>query len=90
MPRGKEKDLVNDVPRRNDEANSLIRRSCDGKDVIWCDFGNRYLDDKGAVDIRLLPDLLHPSDDGYDVFAEAVFPILDQILGLKEKNNEMQ
>lgn len=90
LPRGKEKDLVNDVPRRNDEANSLIRRSCDGKDVIWCDFGNRYLDDKGAVDIRLLPDLLHPSDDGYDVFAEAVFPILDQILGLKEKNNEMQ
>jgi len=82
LPRGKKEDFAHNVPWRNNEANVLIRRFCDGKDIIWCDFGNQFLGSRGVVDTRLLPDQLHPSDAGYDIFGASVFPIIDRILGL--------
>ena len=88
LPRGKREDFANNVPWRNNEANVLIRRFCDGKNVIWCDFGNRFLASRGAVDTRLMPDLLHPSDAGYDVFGASVFPVIDELLGVKNDPSE--
>ena len=88
LPRGKKEDFEQNVPWRNNEANVLIRRFCDGKDVIWCDFGNQFLGERGVVDARLLPDRLHPSDAGYDVFGASVFPVVDRLLGLKKDPSE--
>ena len=83
LPRGKKEDFANNVPWRNNEVNVLIRKFCDGKNVIWCDFGNRFLAARGEIDARLMPDRLHPSLAGYDVFGASVFPVIDGILGLK-------
>ncbi|MBQ3341927.1 MAG: hypothetical protein IJG84_08555 [Kiritimatiellae bacterium] len=82
LPRGKKEDFAGNVPWRNIEANVLIRRFCDGENVIWCDFGNQFLGARGTVDAHLLPDGLHPSDAGYDVFAASVLPLVDKILGM--------
>lgn len=84
LPRGKEKDFADNVPWRNLEANVLIRRFCDGKNVIWCDFGNEYLGPRGIVDRTLMPDQLHPSAAGYEIFAKAVFPVVWRLIGAKE------
>jgi len=81
LPRGKKEDFSENVPWRNNEANVLIRKFCDGKNVIWCDFGNQFLATGGVVDKRLLPDQLHPSDAGYDRFGSAVLPVIDKLLG---------
>ena len=83
LPCGKEKDLLNDVPHRNKKVNALIRKFCDGESIVWCDFGEQFLMQDGTVDSRLLSDLLHPSDAGYDVFGAAVFPVIGQMLDLK-------
>ena len=85
LPRGKPADFAQNVPWRNTEANVLIRRMCDGENIIWCDFGNEFLAARGQVDKRLMPDSLHPSDAGYDVFGSAVFPVIDRILGISRE-----
>ena len=82
LPRGRKEDFAQNVPWRNTEANVLIRKFCDGKNIVWCDFGNQFLGAGGVVDKRLMPDLLHPSDAGYDRFGSAVLPIVDRLLGL--------
>lgn len=83
LPRSRGKDLVKNVPQRNQEANARLREFCDGKNVVWCDFGKEYLLADGKVNSELMPDFLHPSDAGYDIFGAAVFPVIGRLLGLK-------
>ena len=72
-------------PRRiaNEKANALIRRFADGKDVIWCDIGARFVSADGTVKKALMPDCLHPSEEGHRLWAEDVGPVLRQACGRK-------
>ena len=84
LPRARERDVIDGVCARNLETNVLVRKFCDGKDVIWCDFGNEFLAARGKVDQELMTDYLHPSDAGYEVFGSAVWPVVLRLLEANE------
>jgi len=64
------------------ELNALLARMDDGKQVKFLDIYDKFLDKNG----NLLPgvmqkDNLHPAEPGYDIWAEAMQPILTEWLG---------
>ena len=46
------------------------------KDFVYLDIGGRYLGADGEIPRALMPDLVHPSDDGYQIWAKALAPYL--------------
>ena len=78
FPRGA--DGTDGYRRRNNVVNKEIATFADGKSVIWCDFSDKYLDAEGRLSRELFPDLLHPNDRGYEIWASAVIPLIDKVL----------
>ena len=80
----------NDLIRlRNDVVNREVRNFCDGKTVFWCDFSDRFLDEKGDTK-WIMEDRLHPGPQGYAVWYEEVKPYIEYALsdrtGARPKN----
>lgn len=61
--------------------NQVIRRQAEGKNVLWVDFGHQFLNDDGTMPRSLMPDYLHLSKEGYEIWAEAIEDQLSGILG---------
>ena len=61
--------------------NQVIRKLADDKNVFWVDFGHRFLSDDGTLPRELMPDYLHLSKRGYEIWAEAIEDKLASILG---------
>lgn len=66
--------------RRNDTVNKEIAKFADGKRVIWCDFSDKFLSADGRLSPELFPDLLHPNERGYEIWAGSVVPLVDKVL----------
>lgn len=66
--------------RRNEAVNKITKKFADGKNVIWFDFNDRLVDEKGDTR-KFMDDRLHTNHDGYGVWREAVVPVFKQILG---------
>lgn len=65
---------------RNDIVNREIAKLSDGKRVVWCDFSDKYLDGNGNLSREIFPDLLHPNELGYEIWASSVLPLIDAAL----------
>ncbi len=70
----------NDMRERNEEINHLIASLADGETVHFLNLNELFLDEGGALRPELMPDLLHPNATGYAVWAEAMEPMLSQLL----------
>lgn len=66
--------------------NQVIRRQADDKNVMWVDFGHQFLNDDGTMPRSLMPDYLHLSRKGYEIWAEAIEDQLSAIIGDKRVN----
>ena len=63
------------------KVNEIIRGYADGEKVIWVDFNDKWLDEKGSTK-WIMPDGLHPNADGYkNVWLPAVLPHFKKIVG---------
>lgn len=51
-----------------------------GSKVRYLDIGPSFLDAQGEVKAELMPDLLHPNTQGYEVFASAIEKPLENLL----------
>jgi len=60
--------------------NQVIRRQADDKNVFWVDFGHKFLRDDGTLPGELMPDYLHLSKKGYEIWAEAIEDHLSEII----------
>jgi beta-glucosidase len=49
----------------------------DGK-IIWIDFNDKLVDATGWVPKSIMPDELHPSEKGYEIWAEALKPVIGE------------
>ena len=79
FPRG---DTPEDKGRiRNEEINQIIRTYVDDKTVHWLDIGHVFLDEKGTLNRELMPDGLHPNEEGYRAWAKAMEPTIQTLLG---------
>ena len=66
---------------RNEKANELIRAFADGDRVRWCDFRGKLVKADGTPDFRVMrDDKLHLIAAGYDVWMEAVLPLIREVV----------
>jgi lysophospholipase L1-like esterase len=77
FPRGTRED-----PQRAQVAsiNTVIAGLDDGKMVKYLDLAPKFLEADGALSDAIMPDLLHVSERGYQVWAEAMEPTLAGML----------
>jgi lysophospholipase L1-like esterase len=73
LPRGTPDDPAR--PKLAD-VNARLAALADGTHVRWLDAGSGFVDATGAIDPALMPDRLHPSPAGYEVWAAALRPVL--------------
>ena len=74
FPRGFKPD--SEIRRRINEVNTLLKPLSDGKTVLWFDITSKLVKKDGWLDERLFPDGIHPSDDGYNIWARELLPYL--------------
>ena len=58
------------------DVNSRLAALADGAHVRWLDAGPGFLTADGTIAPALMPDKLHPSPDGYELWATALRPVL--------------
>ncbi|MCG3127261.1 MAG: hypothetical protein CHACPFDD_02119 [Phycisphaerae bacterium] len=78
FPRGEK---PNPQREKNAEASKLAAKVADGKMVQYLDIGEKFLQPDGTLSKEIMPDFLHLSPKGYDIWAEAVLPKVKELLG---------
>ena len=61
--------------------NQVLRKLADNQNVFWVDFGSRFLNSDGTIPGDLMPDYLHLSEKGYEIWAQAIERRLSSIIG---------
>lgn len=71
-----------DSPQRAQVAliNTVIAKLDDGKMVRYLDIGSNFLEDDGTLPRTIMPDLLHPNEHGYEIWARAMGPLLSEMM----------
>ena len=71
-----------DDPQRAQVAliNTVIAKLDDGNMVKFLDIGAKFLDADGTLPKSVMPDLLHPNEYGYQIWADAMNPTLDEMM----------
>jgi lysophospholipase L1-like esterase len=77
FPRG-EKDSA--ARAQVNEVNNSLAKLHDGKNVHYLDIGAKFLDADGTLPKDIMPDLLHPNEKGYEIWADAIREPLQKIL----------
>ena len=77
LPRG-EQPANNPHRDKNKVINQTLAKFADGKKVIFIDFGDKFLNPDGTIIADLMPGFLHPSAKGYQIWADAIPPIINQ------------
>jgi lysophospholipase L1-like esterase len=62
------------------EINEVIAKLADGKMIIFLDIGPKFLEPDGTLPKDVMPDLLHPSTKGYQIWAESMVDTLTAML----------
>ena len=60
--------------------NTVLAKLDDGKMVRFLDIGSKFLEANGTLPKNIMPDLLHPNERGYQIWAAAMEPTLDEML----------
>ncbi|MBK1883996.1 GDSL family lipase [Luteolibacter pohnpeiensis] len=80
FPRGETPD--DNLRKINAGVNKIISRLDDGKHIHYLDINQAFLTEDGTLSKDIMPDLLHPNEKGYEIWAEQIKPELEK-LGLK-------
>jgi len=62
------------------ETNDLIRNIADGKSIYFLNFGEKLLTPEGKMNPDLSYDAIHLTTRGYEVWAKAMFPYLEDLM----------
>lgn len=91
FPRGAHKDkdgvvtaqALADAARRMkviNAVNAQLAQLDDGRNVRYLDIGAQFLGQDGRIPFTIMPDQLHPNAAGYELWAEAMQPLLSQMM----------
>lgn len=62
------------------ETNAALATLDDGRDVRYLDLGRTFLGQDGNVPLSIMPDQVHLSNAGYQLWAEAMHPLLTELM----------
>jgi lysophospholipase L1-like esterase len=65
------------------EVNKQIAKLDDGQKVFFLDIGDKLAQPDGTLSKEIMPDFLHLSEKGYDIWANSIEPKVKQLLGEK-------
>ena len=77
FPRGEN---VNPQRGKINQANQIIQKLADGQNVIWVDFGHKFINEQGRIPRDIMPDYLHLSKKGYQIWADSIQEPLAKVL----------
>lgn len=82
FPRGAK---ANDGARaKNAQVNEIVSKLDDGgKTIKYLDIGDKFLDANKDLPKDIMPDALHPNAKGYQIWADAILPIVKEMMGVK-------
>lgn len=83
FPRGP--DNENKLRKKNATVNEIIKGYADDRKVWFLDIGDQFLEDGDLLPKTVMPDALHPNARGYEIWAEAMEPMIQKLLG-EDKN----
>ena len=63
--------------------NDIICKLADNENVFYCDITAKLLAADGELKAEVMPDFLHPSDIGYEVWAQAIMPYVQKYVDKK-------
>lgn len=91
FPRGARKDqqgviqdsAITDAARRTEIINATNRQLAkldDGKNVRFLDINSVFVGQDGKIPFSIMPDQLHPNTAGYQLWADAIKPLLTEMM----------
>jgi lysophospholipase L1-like esterase len=66
------------------EINKMISQLGEGSGVRYLDIGPKFLEKDGSLTKGIMPDFLHLSARGYEIWGEAINPAVQELLGNKQ------
>lgn len=60
--------------------NEMVARIDDGKNVRFLDIGEKLLEPDGTLSAEVMPDYVHLSKKGYEIWADTMQPLLEEML----------
>ena len=74
-------DKAPEVNAKVKEINATIAKLDDGgRTVKFMDIGDKFLNDKSELPKEIMPDLLHPNFKGYTIWADAIGPVIEEMM----------
>jgi lysophospholipase L1-like esterase len=80
FPRGEK---PNPQREKNAKASKLASEVADGKMVYYLDIGEKFLEPDSSLSKEIMPDRLHLSQKGYQIWAEAIEPKVAELMDEK-------
>jgi beta-glucosidase len=65
---------------KNEKASKIASKIADNKMVFYLDINKKFLNNKGVLTRDVMPDLLHPNEKGYEIWAEAIEPSIVKLM----------
>ena len=81
FPRGHKVD--DHLRARNDKVNVVISKFEDKKKVFYLDIGHKFLNEDKTLNKELIKDTVHPIEAGFEVWAQAMEPMIKKLLDEK-------
>jgi beta-glucosidase len=66
--------------RLNERVNAIISGYADGRHVFFANINAAFLNADGTLSREVMPDLLHPQEKGYEIWARSMDPMLKKLL----------
>ena len=79
FPRGT--DSADKRRKVNEATNAIVKKLDDGQHVFYLDIGAKFLNDEGVLTREIMPDLLHLSEPGYEIWADSIEPHVAKLMG---------
>jgi beta-glucosidase len=70
---------------KNNKTSKLASKLADNKTIFYLDINKKLLNNKGVLTREIMPDLLHPKEKGYQIWAETMEPMIVKLMGEKKK-----
>ena len=63
----------------NDATNRILEGYADGQRVFFLNLNDKFLEADGTLPKSIMPDLLHPNEKGYAIWAESMEPTIEKL-----------
>ncbi len=72
-----------------ERASDIVSKLADNKNIFYCDVNHVFLNLDGSINLDQMPDWLHPSPAGAKAWAQAMEPLLAQLMGDQSRDTDI-